>query len=300
MPETTNTIPLPDPAQSWDRRRLLEAAADVLEAGEVSEARRNAEWMLEEVTSCSRVQLYAFGGRAVPSSQVRRLNDMLARRLRHEPVQYIVGYAEFYGLRLGVSPDVLIPRPETEQVVEAALERIGSRTAPRVLDIGTGSGCMALAVKHERPDAAVYACDVSSAALDVARENAALHGLDVSFLHVDVLRPDAYAALPGTLDLLLSNPPYVPEEERSTLPPDVSRYEPARALFSGGDPLRFYRAIVGHAEHLLVPGGWIAFETHGTYADAVADLLRQYGFSSVACAHDLSGVPRIVAARAGT
>ena len=283
-----------DPSHPWTRRTLLDAAVRRLEAAGVPEARRNAEWMLEEVLGCGRAMLYAWPERPVPPEAARRFLEMTARRERREPVQYVVGHTDFFGLRVRVTPDVLIPRPETEQVVEAALERLEGRAAPRLLDVGTGSGCIALALRHARPDAEVFACDVSRAALAVAAGNARALGLAVTFLHADALAPDFPARVPGPFDLLVSNPPYVPPGEAASLAPEVAAHEPHRALFTDADPLQFYRALARHARPLVIPGGALVFETHADHAAAVRDLLVEAGFADVRLENDLAGRPRIV------
>ncbi len=277
---------------------LLAETTRRLAVGGVREARQNAVWMLQEVLACSRAQLLAYPERAVAAEQVRRLESLLARRLRREPLQYVLGHADFFGLRLIVTPAVLIPRPETEQVVEEALRLIQGITAPRVLDVGTGSGCIALALRHARPDAHVFACDVSADALAVARDNAENLSLPVTFFRADALAPDFAQQAPGALDLLISNPPYLPDDEAATLQPEVRDFEPHRALFTGPDLLLYYRAITGHASSLLKPGGLLVFETHADHAGAVADLLREAAFEKVQEKPDLAGHPRIVTGRA--
>lgn len=266
----------------------------LVEAG-IDAARRNAEWMLVEVLGCRRVHLVTEADQRVAPEQVNRLGTMLERRLGHEPLQHILGHAEFYGLRLRVTPDVLIPRPETEVVLEVALERIRDRTAPRILDIGTGSGAIALACAHGRPDANVVACDVSLAALAVARANASALGLDVSFVRADVLDTTFAGRFDEAFDLVVSNPPYVPPGEAETLAPEVREFEPSLALFSSDDPLQFYRAIVLHTPALLHAGGWLVLETHADYGPEVADLLKGVDFADVQLRDDLAGRPRVVA-----
>lgn len=279
------------------RRRLIEGGIRRLEEAGIPDARRNVEWMLGDVLQTSRAMLYAYPEREVPAAAVRSFEAMLERRRGREPLQYILGYTDFYGLRLHVTPDVLIPRPETEQVVEEALRLLTPCVAPRVLDVGTGSGCIPIALKHERPDAEVAACDVSSAALRIAGANAARHRLPIAFLQADVLAPDFSAGMPGRLDLLISNPPYVAAGDAAALEPEVRDFEPHLALFSGDDPLRFYRALVRHAPALLVPGGFAVFETHPEYGGAVRELMRAAGFQDVALKDDLAGLPRIATGR---
>ena len=268
-----------------------------LEAAGIQHPRQNAEWLLAEVLGCGRAELYAYFSRSVDSDDRRRFDQMVARRVRHEPLQYILGYEEFFGLRLRVTPSVLIPRPETEEVVEVALQRLEGIDAPHVLDIGTGSGCIALAVQHERPDATVYACDVSTDALAVAMSNADALDQPVQFFEADVLRDALAQHVPAPLDLVISNPPYIPDEERPSLPTDVRDHEPGIALFTGDDPLRYYRVIARQACALLTDGGCLVLETHAHYADDVRMLLREAGFSAVRVKTDLSGRARVALAR---
>lgn len=273
---------------------VLDAVIQQLEQAGIDEARRNAEWLVGEVTGQSRAGLYAYREREMTESQLATLQAMIARRMQHEPVQYIVGRADFYGLRLHVTPAVLIPRPETEQVVESALTSLTERPAPRVLDIGTGSGCIPLAIKRERPAAKVFACDISEEALVVARRNADELGLAIHFFQADVLAADFEDIAPGSLDLLISNPPYVALDEAESLAPHVREHEPHLALFAGHDPLLFYRAIIRHAALLLVPDGLLIFETHADHAEAVLRLMQTAHFEQVALKKDLAGLPRIV------
>jgi len=276
------------------RLGLLDRAVQRLDAAGRSAPRRTAEWLLTDVLDCDRAQLYARPERPVSSEAVRRFEQMVARRVQGEPLQHILGYASFRGLRLRVSPDVMVPRPETEVVVDRALACIEGVETPCVLDVGTGSGCIALALKHERPDAAVYACDVSREALAVARANARDHHLDVHLFEADALAGNGPEEVPRDLDLLVSNPPYIPNSEADSLPPVVREYDPDAALFAGDDPCRFYRALVDWAHELCAPGGAAVFETHTAYADDVGALLRREGLVSVNVESDLSGNPRVV------
>lgn len=279
------------------RGALVRAATHRLESGGIEEARRQAEWMVMDLLGISRAQLYAYPEADVAPAAAAALDGMVTRRLDREPLQYILGHTEFYGLPLRVTSAVLIPRPETEQVVHRALQLVAGREAPRVLDVGTGSGCIALAIKHERPDADVVACDVSADALAVAAENAASLGLDVRLLRADALDERFAAEIPAPLDLLVSNPPYIADGEAEELEPEVRDHEPALALFAGEDPLRFYRALAVRADVLLRPGAFVVFETHADHAGAVGALLEEGGFVDVSVAVDLAGKPRIVTAR---
>ena len=277
----------------------MEDSVQRLVAAGIDDPRRNAEWLLCEALAVSRAGLYAASGEWVEPEAVRRFREMLARRLRREPVQYILGYVEFMGLRMTVTPDVLIPRPETEEVVEAALARLGARKTPVILDAGTGSGCIALAIKTARPDAEVYACDVSGSALAVARRNAAAHDLAVTWIEADMLGEDLPDTIPAGLDLLISNPPYVPEEEIPTLPEEVRSWEPCAALIAPGDPLVFYRRLAQHGLRMLREDGWIVLETHADYGEPVRRILKEAGYAGVCLEKDMAGRDRIVIGRRG-
>ena len=278
------------------RSALLREAVGALDAAGVESARRNATWLLESALGERRV--LARPEAPVSPTEAERFRAMVARRARREPVQYVMGEADFYGLTLHVTPAVLIPRPETEEVAEAALRRLPTPRdldgrAPWVLDVGTGSGALALALQHERPDAAVVAADVSEAALAVARGNAERLGLPVAFVHADALQPAFADGVPPLLDLVVSNPPYVPATEGPGLEPEVRDHEPALALFVGADPLVFYRALAGHARRLLRPGGWLVVETHADYGRAVAALFAEAGLVETAIVPDMAGRERI-------
>ncbi|MFB6274273.1 MAG: peptide chain release factor N(5)-glutamine methyltransferase, partial [Salinibacter sp.] len=292
MTDSHGTDPSGSSASSPTQLGLLDRAARRLEAADRTAPRRTAEWLLAEVVGADRAHLYARPDRPVAPEVARQFEEMVERRADGEPLQHILGYASFHGLRIQVSPAVMVPRPETEIVVDRALACIENTDAPRVLDAGTGSGCIALALKHERPDAAVSACDVSADALAVARTNAESLGLDVQFLAADVLAEGVPDAVPGCLDVLVANPPYIPDDEADLLPPVVREYDPDVSLFAGDDPLRFYRALLDWTQVLCVPGGAVVFEVHADYADAVEALLRRKGLAEVGSEEDLSGRPR--------
>jgi len=279
------------------RLALLDRAAERLTAAGREAPRRTAAWLLMEILDCDRGQLYAHHDRPVARDDARQFEAMVDRCVAGEPLQHVLGYAVFRGLRLAVSPAVMVPRPETEEVVEAALAMIDGVEAPCVLDVGTGSGCIALTIKHERPDATVQAWDVSPEALAVARENADRLGLDIRFDEVDLFADDVDDRCFQSVDLLVSNPPYIPDDEAESLPAVVHDYDPHVALFSGDDPLRFYRALAAQAAVLCAPGAALVFETHADYAQEAADVLRAEEFDDVCLQEDLSGRLRILTAR---
>lgn len=221
--------------------------------------------------------------------------DSLERRLlRFEPLQYILGSARFLGRDFHVEPGVLIPRPETEELVERMLKEVPANA--RIVDIGTGSGCIAITLAKELPDAQIEAWDISEVALRVARQNAQAWQAKVNFVQRDVLKwtPEGK----GETDILVSNPPYVTESERADMDPNVRLYEPDGALFvPDKDPLRFYRRIGLLGRQLLTPGGKLYFEINRAYGQETAALLRTQGYTEVRTDKDLSGNDRFVTAR---
>lgn len=271
------------------------------------DAARDALTLLLHTLGITRAQFYADPNRAITTQQQAAYDAAIGRRLANEPIQYITGEQEFYGLALRVTPAVLIPRPETEHLVEAVLEELKSLPMPRILDIGTGSGAIAIALAHHMPQARVVATDISLAALAVARENAARHNLTdrIQFLKSDLLdslgeERDIQAAPTREArreryEVLVSNPPYVPEPDRSSLHPQVRDHEPASALFAGDDGLAIYRRLIPQALAALVPNGLLALEIGHGQRDAIAQLLT--GWSSGRFVDDLQGIPRVALAR---
>ena len=278
------------------RRDHLERAQERLEAAGRQAPRRVAEWLLMEVLDCDQGRLYARSEQPVPAGAAARFSSMVERCVDGEPVQHVLGYTVFRGLRIEVSSAVMVPRPETEEVAGAALAALDDVEAPRVLDVGTGSGCIALAIKHECPDAVVTGWDVSPEALAVARRNARQLDLAVQFDEVDLFS-EAGGQTDEPVDLLVSNPPYIPDGEADTLPAVVREHDPSEALFSGDDALRFYRALADRAPTLCGPGGAVVLETHADHAEAAAAVVRRAGLEAVRIDTDLSDRPRILTAR---
>ncbi len=272
---------------------LGNAAARLASGPHPDRARRDAESLLLHSTGLSRSGLLAHDTDELPPAQAAAFDALLARRLRGEPIQQMTGTAEFYGLPFRVTPDVLIPRPETEHLVERAISLATPFAAPRILDIGTGSGVIAVALAHTLPHAAVSAVDLSPAALAVARDNAARNEVRVRFLEGDLLAP----VVAEQFDLIASNPPYVPETDRPTLAVEVRDFEPALALFAGPDGLTVYRRLIPQAFAALVPGGWLLLEIGFGQRDAIDALLAAAGFASIAFTPDLQGIPRVAEAR---
>jgi release factor glutamine methyltransferase len=251
----------------------------------------DAELLATSAFSISRVELYTHFDRPLGEEELAAYRDLVKRRLAGEPVAYLLGRKEFWSLDLKVSPHVLVPRPDTETLVEYAADFLKERPTDkpiRVADIGTGSGAIALALKKEQPRAEVWAVDLSEDALAIARENAARLGLELHFVLGNLLAP-----LTGTFDLIVSNPPYIPTREIDGLSPEVRR-EPRMALDGGRDGLDLVRTLVGQAGKALWPGGALAVEIGQGQAEATQSLFSQAGFVSVASRSDLAGIARVV------
>jgi len=239
--------------------------------------------------------------RLLNTLQQEELERITLRLLQGEPVQYVLGEADFYGLKFKVGPGVLIPRPETEELVYAAIQWLQSRKNElrniSVLDIGTGSGCIAVTLKTKCPWISCTAIDLSAEALEFARKNAERHHAEIQFIQLDFLDERNWDALPE-FDLILSNPPYIPASERSELAPRVREYEPGLALFvPDSEPLQFYRALSAFAAKKLAPHGALAAECHAGYAQEAEQLWRASGWTNVHLEQDLSGRPRMLWAR---
>lgn len=257
--------------------------------------RLDAEVLAMHVCALTRSALYAHPDRGCNPEQEQRLRALIARRKQGEPVAYLTGRREFWSLKLNVSAATLIPRPETELLVEQALTHIPQGAAWTVADLGTGCGAIALALAHERPTCRVIATDNAQAALDLARENATALGLThVAFRHGNWFEP-----LTGELfDMVVSNPPYVPRGDPHLTRGDV-RFEPASALAGGADGLDAIRRIAAHAKDHLKPGGWLLLEHGYDQAGSVNAILRRAGYRDIACHRDLAGHDRVTACRAG-
>jgi release factor glutamine methyltransferase len=223
------------------------------------------------------------------------IQKVIARLKKQEPIQYILGETEFFGLSFHVTPDVLIPRPETEELVEWILSTT-ILPDPVILDVGTGSGCIAISLKKHLPGATVTACDISEKALHLARENAARNQTAIDFIQLDLLKPVA-SRLFSPLDLIVSNPPYVTEKGKNRMQENVVNFEPHSALFvPDNDPLKFYRALIAFGKQHLKDGGWQFWEINESYGDECIALLREHNFINIELRKDINGKDRMVAA----
>lgn len=273
-------------------RLLDDAARNLAASADLVEARREAQILFGHAMGVSRAWLSAHHDDAADPSVADTFRELVRRRRAGEPVAYLVGRREFYGLGFRITPDVLIPRADTETLVDAALEKLLKGAQPDVLDLGTGSGCVALTIAHERPEARVTAVDVSVAALIVARENAVSIGVNAEFV-----QGAWFEELDGRrFDLIVSNPPYVATGDPHLQQGDL-RFEPATALASGEDGLADIRIIVADAPAYLREGGWLLFEHGYEQADVCRDLLLDAGFGEVISRADIAGLPRVAGGR---
>jgi release factor glutamine methyltransferase len=277
-------------AIAWGSSLLDES--DAIPAGR---SRADAILLLRHVLGIPHAEIYAYRERPLTALQTETFNAQIQQRLRGVPVQHITGEQEFFGLPFRVTPDVLIPRPETEHLVEAAIARLQGVKGARIADVGTGSGAIAVALAHSLSTAGIVALDISRAALAVAAENAKQNGVAgrIRFVESDLL-----AALADEhFDAIVSNPPYVAESERKSLPIEVREYEPAQALFAGPTGLEVYRRLIPDALSLLGSGGWLMMEIGHGQRDAMRALLSDADWDGVEFIADLQGILRVAVAR---
>lgn len=273
----------------------VQLVANAFRLAGLEDAQVDARLLIGHALHLDRTRLVTQSDRVLEAREISVISALAARRLKHEPVSRIRGQKEFWGLSLQVTPGVLVPRPETETVVEAALDfvvRGGLRMEKlRILDIGTGSGALLLALLRELPNAIGTATDVSSTAMEVARANAAQCGLEsrCSFIVCDIA-----AGVQGPFDLVVSNPPYIAHDEIASLAPEVRDYDPQVALDGGGDGLAGYRAIASEARRLLASGGRLFVELGAGQETAVRALFTNAGLTVGAARKDLAGIPRVI------
>jgi len=270
-----------------------------LTGARVGSPRMNAELLLMFTLGCDRAYLFAHSERELTAEEQARYEESLNQRSRGIPAQYITGHQEFWGMDFIVTPAVLIPRPETEHMIEAVLKlndgvRASSPGHPtRIVDVGTGSACIALALAKELPQAEIHATDISSAALEIAHANAARHQLEnrIHFHQTDLLQ----GLDPLAFDFVVSNPPYVGESEADQVQLEVRKFEPRNAVFAGPTGLEVTERLIPQAHAALRPGGWLVIEISGTIADRVQRLLD--GWRHVEITNDLQGIPRVASAQ---
>ena len=283
-------------------RSVLREAAETLSSNHIEQARLESGILLAHVLGLRKEDIIIYSDQELTDPQEEKFQQLVERRCRKEPLAYIVGHREFWSLEFKVNPKVLIPRPETEGVVERLLNLAGDETSEKVirmLDVGTGSGILAIVAALEFPKARITAVDNSGDALEVARENALRHQVAerIEFLEMDLMR-DWDLPKNDLYDYILSNPPYIPSRELKQLIPDVRDYEPREALDGGPDGLACYRCIIANAFPYLKPGGHLIFEVGDDQAEPVQQSLQAHGgLDEIEIVQDLSGRDRVVSAR---
>ena len=299
------------PPTALDIRSVLKEGMARLRAANVPSHTLAAELLLLYVLGRDRTWLYTHSEDPIQTAAAEQYFALIARRAAGEPTQYLTRKQEFWGLEFEVTPTVLIPRPETEHIVEVALERLGSRgittgepSPPlRIADVGTGSGCLAVALARELPHAEIFATDISAPALEVARRNAARHRVSnrIHFVQTNLLEalqcsPITNQLSPG-FDVIVSNPPYVARTEAASLQREVREHEPDSALFGGATGIEIYEQLIAQAAALLAHGGILAVELGYGAADTVRKILQAQGhWANVSTTNDLAGIPRVFAA----
>ncbi len=282
---------------SWTVLSLLEWSTAYLSERGFESPRLNCELLLCHILGLERLELYLNFDRPLSREETTKYKALFRRRLRHEPVQYILGTTEFMGARLRVDPRVLIPRPDTEVLVEQAVTCLtaSGAGAPYILDIGTGSGAIAIGLARLVGGCTILAIDASRDALELARDNARINGLSsrISFMECDFLR-DANGLPSGAFDLVVSNPPYITAAEFGSLPAEVRAFEPAYALCDGADGLMFYREIARQGQRLLRPGGRIIVEIGYGQSGAVQAIFEEQGLRAPEAVKDYAGIERVL------
>ncbi len=283
-------------SDAWTIQRVLAWASKDLRAKASPSPRLDSELMLAWVLGCDRIKLIMEAAQPLSKEELGRYRELHKRRRLGEPIAYLRGHREFYGRRFAVDARVLVPRPETETLVECAMRRTKHLSlCARVLDMCTGSGCVAITLKKQRPTTTVYASDVSKDALDVARKNALQLGASIALLEADLYR--GLDSLAGRLDLITANPPYIDNTAWLEMVRDIRDFEPQLALSAGDDALSLTRPLVAGATRMLVPGGVLAVETMAGSAPHLVELMKAANFCDVEIDKDYGGHERVVSGR---
>lgn len=286
---------MPQVPDEWTVLSMIKWGTAFFDEKGIPSPRLSIEWLLADVLETRRLNLYLLFDRPLSETELAELREKIRRRLKHEPLQYIIGYTDFMRAHVMVTPDVLIPRPETELLVETVLETIQMKKTCSVLDIGTGSGCIAISLKMERPKWDVYAVDISETALNLARQNSSLNATEVCFLVGDLFRPATFSGgLPEKLDVIVSNPPYIPNSERPRIDREVKDYEPEIALFTE-DITLVYRSVRNIGEQLLKTGGYLFLEIHEDYGQDLINVFQKNNWET-SLLRDYSNKNRIISA----
>ncbi|MGM0509230.1 MAG: peptide chain release factor N(5)-glutamine methyltransferase [Fusobacteriota bacterium] len=271
---------------------ILKWSTDYLKKNEVPNPRIDAEYLIADVLDVKRLELYLNYEKPLSKEERENIKEKLKKRgPKRIPLQHILGYEEFYGYKFKVNNQVLIPRPETEILVENCLKKLKDIKDPIVLDIGTGSGAIAISIAKERDDSKILAVDIKEEALNVARQNAKINEVEnVKFQKSDVFEDVKF----NKFNMIISNPPYIPEAEYDNLMPEVKNYEPISALKADDEGLYFYKKISKLAENYLIEGGFLVFEVGHNQAKKVREIMKKYGYKKIKIIKDYSNIERVV------
>lgn len=281
--------------QIWRLGKVLQEATRFLEGKSIESSRLNAEWLLAHVLNMSRMDLYLQFDKPLNQDERERYKTFLRRRVNREPLQYIIGETEFMSLPFKVTPDVLIPRPETEVLVEKVIEQFSKAGNLQILDVGTGSGCIAISIAHRLPESELTAVDVSAKALEVATKNSELNSVAdrIAFKELDVVEYSENG-FQNSFEVIVSNPPYIALSEWDDLQEEVKEFEPRISLCDEGDGLKFYRILARKTKEWLKNEGWIFLEIGHTQSEAVQEIFNEVGFKTKAVLPDLNGIERVL------
>ena len=285
--------------KNWTVKDLIATTAGFFKGKGITSARLDAELLLSRITKLSRIELYTNFDRLVSQSELDSFRELVRQRAEGKPVKYMLGEAEFYSLKLNITEDVLIPRPETELLIDAASDFLGGSEKSFIIDLCTGSGCIAIAVAVNYEDCEIWASDISSKALDVARGNSERHEVSsrIRFFEGDLFGAFGDELQDGTVDMIISNPPYVSEDELAGLPPEVKDFGPREALLGGIDGLDFYRKIISNAPSKIKNNGKLILELDDGQSNAVSELINQTGLMKIVeIRNDYQGIARVLIA----
>lgn len=282
--------------QVWTIKDVIQWSSNFLKSAGSESPRLDAELLLAKVLDCRRLDLYLEHHKPLLSGERKGYRELIKRRASGEPVAYILGTKDFFGFSFRVNSHTLIPRPDTELLVEKILENFPASVAWQGLDIGTGTGCIAISIKKMRPDAEIWAWDKSPEALEVARQNSEHLEAPVRYREVDALHSDNWQASELRFDFIVSNPPYISPKEKEILSPSVKNFEPEIALFAADDGLVFYKAIAHYAPKRLQAGGKIFLEVGHRQAHEVCSILESSGWNGISTHRDLAGHERVIVA----
>lgn len=272
----------------------LKLSTEYLEKKGIESPRLNAELLLSEILKCSRLDLYLKYDQPLKEDEINKYREWIARRGKHEPLQYIIGAVEFYGLKFKVDHSVLIPRPETEILVETIINQIKVKSSPIILDIGTGSGNIAIALAKNLPNSKILAVDISERALNVAKENAEIYGMNeqIEFIKKNIFNESLFKDL--RFDVVVSNPPYVSSYDYQTLQKEIINYEPKSAVTDNDDGLSFYRRITQIANKYLNPNGKLFYEIGKDQSKNIYEIMNENGFIDIQIIKDYQQIDRVI------